>query len=222
MNGFIDYLDARKVAEAVYGDVIGRIIPDGFVLDNSFNFDGTPGYLDTASGLYVYALVSTTDPNVRVLAYRGTEPTNAMTFIQDLIGNVQDIGKGQFDSDTDGAINQWLAANLSAGNNVEIVGHSLGGALAQWTINDTNLNTLASLTGLSTIELADSLHFTTFLTWNGTNGTLLYGTAGFASHFPVVKDAPETQAGDDVLEGVVAPDFLRLVGPSAATYRWAA
>ncbi|MBI5267546.1 MAG: hypothetical protein HY851_09975, partial [candidate division Zixibacteria bacterium] len=40
-----------------------------------------------------------------------------------------------------------------------------------------------------------------YATWNGTSGTLVYGTAGFSGNFPVVKDAPETQAGDDVLEG---------------------
>src|SRR3990167_3558807 len=162
MNGFIDYSKAREVAEAVYSDASSIIIPDGFVLDEDFNSGDTPGYLVRDSGLYVYALVSTTDPNVRVLAFRGTETTDAMAYIQDFIGDLQDIGKGQFGTGSS-VINTWLAEKLTDPvNKIEIVGHSLGGALAQWTINDTNLTALAGLSGLTTTELASNLHFTTF------------------------------------------------------------
>ncbi len=47
-----------------------------------------------------------------------------------------------------------------------------------------------------------------FLTWDGVNGTLLVGTEGFSGSFPVVQDAPETEAGDDVLEGGAGQDEL--------------
>jgi Ca2+-binding RTX toxin-like protein len=48
-----------------------------------------------------------------------------------------------------------------------------------------------------------------FLTWDGINGTLVYGDLGGSSgSFPVVQDVPEAQAGDDVLEGGAGNDEL--------------
>jgi hypothetical protein len=55
MTGFIEYSEARKVAEAVYEDTTGIVIPNGFVLDEQFNALGTPGVFSHTSGLYVYA-----------------------------------------------------------------------------------------------------------------------------------------------------------------------
>ena len=46
-----------------------------------------------------------------------------------------------------------------------------------------------------------------YTTWNG-QGLLLSGPTGFSGSFPVVQDAPETQAGDDVLEGGAGQDEL--------------
>lgn len=44
------------------------------------------------------------------------------------------------------------------GNRVELVGHSLGGALVQWAINDTNLNDTNAANGLnSVVEIARTL-----------------------------------------------------------------
>ncbi len=48
-----------------------------------------------------------------------------------------------------------------------------------------------------------------FVEWDGTTGTLLYGNLGGSSgNFPVVQDAPESRAGDDVLEGNQGQDEL--------------
>ena len=172
MNEFVDYSLARKVAEDVYSGKLS--VPTGWEIDGSFNRtlnpDGTfspNGELSLSSGLYVYALRPTAnntpvDPDTRILAFRGTEPTNPT----DVIADLQGLGKDQFDSGS-GVIDTWLAANLTQGNNIEILGHSLGGGLVQWAINDTNISAIKAVATASGQMLADAqittqLHFTTF------------------------------------------------------------
>lgn len=143
MSRLIEYSLAREVAARVYSGSLS--IPAGWELDTSFNpnavTDGTgvPGELKLGSGFYAYALrltVANTSgaQNARILAIRGTERRRA----SDLYADVSDIGKSQFGGASP-VINSWLAANLVAGRNIELIGHSLGGALVQWAVNDTNL-----------------------------------------------------------------------------------
>ncbi|OQW34303.1 MAG: hypothetical protein A4E19_02250 [Nitrospira sp. SG-bin1] len=169
MTAVIDYNLARLVADNVYGRPSGGlhgIIPSGWTLDTDFNRDGlqssNPGELRLPNGFYAYALKST-DPNDdrRILAFRGTE--NA----RDWLANISDIGESQFTQDAKDIVNPWLAQQLVDGNKVELVGHSLGGALVQWTVNNTNreqINVFAQgLTGNEAYQVDPSLmHFTTF------------------------------------------------------------
>ncbi len=71
-----------------------------------------------------------------MLVFRGSEVTSVN--MEDLFADVTDIGKTQF-NELRNDVNPWLAQELVANRKVELVGHSLGGALVQWAINDTNL-----------------------------------------------------------------------------------
>ena len=155
MSRLIEYSLARDVAERVYSGKCS--IPAGWELDTSFNpnavTDGTgvPGELNQGSGFYAYALRPTVADtsgaqNARILAIRGTERKKP----SDLYAVVSDIGKSQFSS-ASLVINSWLATNLVAGRNIELIGHSLGGALVQWAANDTNLVSEANATSVLSI-----------------------------------------------------------------------
>jgi hypothetical protein len=169
------------VAELVYTGKVA--IPDGWVIDGSFNQvavqnpDGTTtiienGELSLANGFYAYALKPSTSntsvpADTRVLAFRGTEFTLAT--ITDLYGDADSIGASQFGAAAS-TVNQWVAQQLIDGNNVELVGHSLGGALVQWAINDTNLKGTGPSSVTELARTIDSnfvldpaqLHFYTF------------------------------------------------------------
>ncbi len=155
MTRLIEYSLARDVAERVYSGK--SALPAGWELDTSFNpnavTDGTgvPGELHQGSGFYAYALrptiANTSEAqNVRILAIRGTERKKP----SDLYADVSDIGKSQFDG-ASSVINSWLARHLVAGRNIELIGHSLGGALVQWAANDTNLISEANATSVLSI-----------------------------------------------------------------------
>ena len=157
-------------------------VPAGWVLDLTFG-ENESGQVSGSAGGYVYALKpADTDDGTRMLVFRGTEVT--VTNVRDVFADVTDIGKTQFSqlrAGVDG-VNQWLAEQLVAGRNIELVGHSLGGALVQWAINDTNMrdenadNNLTSvleiartlpdpITGLPNTGYqinSSQLHFTTF------------------------------------------------------------
>lgn len=170
MTAIIDYSLARLIADDVYGRPsagLHGVIPPGWTLDTTFNSlgpingTGDPGELRLGNGFYAYALKST-DPNDshRILAFRGTEDA------RDWLANFTDIGEVQF-APARNRLNEWLAQQLVDGNRVELVGHSLGGALVQWTVNATNheqINLVArGLTGNQAYQVDPSLlHFTTF------------------------------------------------------------
>ncbi len=158
----IDYNLARLVADNVYGRTSGGLhgsIPSGWVLDTTFNslgaIDGTgnAGELRLGNGIYAYALKSI-DPNDnrRILAFRGTEDA------RDWLANFTDIGESQFTPEAKKTVNQWMAEQLVASKRVELVGHSLGGALVQWAINDRNMQRIDASDGLnSVLEIARTL-----------------------------------------------------------------
>ncbi len=178
MTAFVSLAEAREAAETVYSGPTS--VPSGWQIDSTF---GDGGARQGPSGGYVYALKPIgVDDGRRMLVFRGTEVT--LTNMKDLFSDVTDIGRTQFEELHGSAkgVNQWLAQQLVDGNHVELVGHSLGGALAQWAINDTNLrdenagNNLASVleiartlpdpvTGLPNTAYQinpSQLHFTTF------------------------------------------------------------
>lgn len=173
MTSFIDYATAREVAEEVYLKSMLRF-PSGWEFDTTFNpggianGTGNPGELKLTNGFYAYALKPVgDDTGKRILAFRGTEG-NAT----DIFADVTNLGKSQF-NDAALVVNQWLADNLIANKNIELVGHSLGGALVQWAINNTNLTASDPEHPNSVINLAHltnpayqfnpaQLHFYTF------------------------------------------------------------
>jgi hypothetical protein len=171
MSSFVNITETREAAEKVYSGISS--VPFGWQLDTTF---GDGGQREGPSGGYVYALKPVgVDDGRRMLVFRGTEVT--LTNMKDLFADVTDIGKIQFD-ELRADVNQWLAQELVAGRRVELVGHSLGGALVQWAINDTNMrdeNSENNATILSVLERARIIsgndnfqidpskpHFTTF------------------------------------------------------------
>ncbi len=171
MSPFVTLSDARDAAALVYSGP--TFVPTGWMLDTTFGLGGS-GQAAGTSGGYIYALKPAgSDDGRRMLVFRGTEVT--LTNMKDVYADVTDIGKTQF-AELDGFVNPWLARQLVDGNRVELVGHSSGGALVQWAINDTNMrdeNVDNNQTLTSVLEFAkqfdeefvlDSsrLHFTTF------------------------------------------------------------
>ena len=211
MTAFIVTELAREIADRVYNGLSS--VPVGWQIDTSF---GDAGELMGDSGGYVYAL-KPLDPNDtrRILAFRGTEVS--LTNLKDVYADVSTIGREQF-SDLRTDVNSWLANELVAGNRVELVGHSLGGALVQWAITDTNMqdnNPANNQTVTSVLELArqldedfvldpsSQLHFTTF---NAPGITHVLGgstpatdrTSGVVGEHHVVIGHPPLVQGDPV------------------------
>lgn len=170
---FVSLTEAREAALTVYGGDQGQLLlPVGWQLDTSFN--NGAGQASSSAGGYVYALKPVgIDDGRRMLVFRGTEVT--LTNVKDVFADVTDIGKTQF-SQLEEFVDPWLAQQLVDGNRVELVGHSSGGALVQWAINDTNMrdeNVDNNQTLTSVLEFArqldedfildsSQLHFTTF------------------------------------------------------------
>ncbi len=165
MNGFVDKEVARQASENVYQGKQAKQLPAGFEIDTSF---ANQGELAADNGVYMYALkpsaTNTSVPaNTRILAMRGTEPKNPT----DIYADIADVGHGQF-SVAQPKVNDWLANNIKAGNQIEVTGHSLGGALVQWTINDRNLQAINQTRtkdgkpGPDPEQIKSHLHFTTF------------------------------------------------------------
>ncbi|MDK2745044.1 MAG: hypothetical protein NDI90_19270 [Nitrospira sp. BO4] len=158
MSSFVSLNFAREIA----ADAYDRVIPIGWELDTTFN---DTGELSLSSGFYAYALkpVGSND-GTRILAFRGTEMT--LVNMKDLFADLSDIGRAQF-GEASPIVNEWLANELIAHRNVELVGHSLGGALVQWAVNDTNVNRINTIAQTLTGNILyqpnlNQLHFTTF------------------------------------------------------------
>jgi hypothetical protein len=83
------------------------------------------------TGFFAYALIPTKSTVPRILVFRGTEPASKLDLKTDL--DPAGVGDAVF------KVNQFLigaqltAMNTQPGNATVITGHSLGGALAQWT-----------------------------------------------------------------------------------------
>lgn len=159
MSGFISYSDAYIVANDVYGTSQSPyIIPPEWTLDTSFDSTGVL----SVNGVFVYALKPAgTDDGQRILAFRGTAN------LQNVFQDISDIGKKQFGDDIATKVDLWLATQLEVGNDISLVGHSLGGADVQWTINKTNEIAIEALTAgdptpLTSVNFANQIQFTTF------------------------------------------------------------
>jgi len=112
----------------------GNRLAEGEVLKSGYKVDKVIS--DPNTGFYAVGLVSTDGKKPPVLAVRGTggSPTERTgpASIKDVLedANPLGIGYGQFLANKD-EIEAWLAAQNSKGQRPDIVGHSLGGALAQ-------------------------------------------------------------------------------------------
>jgi pimeloyl-ACP methyl ester carboxylesterase len=104
------------------------------LLDKSYKVDQIISH--PSSGFYAVGLVSTDGKKPPVLAVRGTggSPTERKgpALLKDVLedANPLGIGYGQFQANKN-EIEAWLVAQNSKGQRPDIVGHSLGGALAQ-------------------------------------------------------------------------------------------
>jgi Ca2+-binding RTX toxin-like protein len=219
MSAFVTLTEAREAASAVYEGV--GIVPFGWEIDPTF---GDGGAREGPGGGYVYALKPAgVDDGRRMLVFRGTEVT--LTNVKDVFADVTDIGRTQFEELGVGAngVNQWLAQELVAGRQVELVGHSSGGALVQWAINDTNIkgdNQENNATVFSVLEHARSisgddnfqinpnqLHFTTFNSPGITH--VLGGTTPTTDRTSIVVGEHHVVIGDPpLLQG----DLVHLLG----------
>ena len=102
----------RSKAEQDIADLGYEVAPEGIFDDNS------------GTGFFALGLTSKTKPPVLVI--RGTEPTGTEDIIADL--DPRGIGFMQFEANKD-KVQAWLTKQSSP---VDVTGHSLGGALAQW------------------------------------------------------------------------------------------
>jgi hypothetical protein len=115
MTSFVTLTEAREAAAKVYDGI--NFVPSGWQIDSTF---GDGGELQRPAGGYVYALQpSGVDDGRRMLVFRGTEV--AVTNVKDLFADVTDIGGTQF-NELRAGVNQWLAQELVAGRQVELVG----------------------------------------------------------------------------------------------------
>jgi pimeloyl-ACP methyl ester carboxylesterase len=87
---------------------------------------------NAASGLVAYYLIPWKGVGPRIVAFRGTDPKAA-----DIAADADKKGVGWsvFDQHRDD-IKSMLDAEKNRGNGLVVVGHSLGGALAQWTATE--------------------------------------------------------------------------------------
>jgi pimeloyl-ACP methyl ester carboxylesterase len=112
----------------------GEVVAKDKVLNSGYKVDKVIS--DPSTGFYAVGLVSTDGKKPPVLAVRGTggSPTERKgpALIKDVLedANPLGIGYGQFQAHKN-EIEAWLAAQNSKGQRPDIVGHSLGGALAQ-------------------------------------------------------------------------------------------
>ncbi|MDH5739103.1 MAG: prolyl oligopeptidase family serine peptidase, partial [Nitrospira sp.] len=188
MISFLSTDLAREVADRVYTGTIS--VPFEWQVDTSF---GNGGQVEGDNGGYVYALKPfDPDDTRRILAFRGTEIS--LTNVKDLYADLADIGKEQFD-DLRNAVNTWLAQELVNGNRVEFVGHSLGGALVQWAMNDTNM--------LSVLELARQLP--------DPNGPESVPNSSFQIDFTRLHFTTFNAPGISFVQGEVATDHTSVV-----------
>ena len=96
----------------------GDIVHGGYKVDKVFR---------SVNGLYAIGLVKEDKPPV--LVFRGTEPTTFQDLITDV--DIRGVGTGQFNSAVLQGVDLWMR---DKGNgNTTVIGHSLGGALAQYT-----------------------------------------------------------------------------------------
>jgi ELWxxDGT repeat protein len=135
--GTVAYVPSHEVLEILAKDFVylnnthsvGATIPE---LHNSpyrinWVYPGSGGF---------YALGLTGENAAPILVFRGTEPADIFDIWDDL--NPRGIGFGQYTQNI-GPVRDWLIQNSSSLPPV-IVGHSLGGALAQWAASDATGN----------------------------------------------------------------------------------
>lgn len=102
-------------------------------LDQPFNYRLDKLIINKQTGFYAIGLISKSlnDGRPPVLVFRGTDPTEAKDVLDDL--NSQGIGRRQFDFAEIDILNWLNSAYEITKMKPDVIGHSLGGALAQLT-----------------------------------------------------------------------------------------
>jgi len=123
---------------------LAESLAKGLAYDDTPADDLPPGYnlgdyalqpVANGSGFFAFGLDS--DQQDPVLVLRGTEPSKLSDWLSDF--EPDGVGFNQFQSEK-ALVEGWVIEEYLAGKHVDVVGHSLGGALAQWFAADlTNL-----------------------------------------------------------------------------------
>jgi hypothetical protein len=105
---------------------------DGDPLGLDLGYHVAEVFSDTVTGFYAIGLLS--NSNDPILAFRGTQTDPFNGLIEDVIADssTEGIGYNQFIASRD-SLFDWIDQVSIAGALVTLTGHSLGGALAQWT-----------------------------------------------------------------------------------------
>jgi hypothetical protein len=139
----LERLEDRRMLSSTGGnhevfEILARTVAyeEGWEEQQAVSFDGNPlGYVvdkvfDGSLGFYALGLLSNTYGPALVI--RGTELFGDWFIDLWEDSDPQGVGYGQFASNW-GAVKDWLSEDADvAGKSVDIVGHSMGGALAQW------------------------------------------------------------------------------------------
>ncbi|MEG4227075.1 S8 family serine peptidase [Microcoleus sp. N9_B2] len=128
--------EVSAIAEPAFNNnsLLGNKLAVGEVLNSGYKVDKVIS--DPSTGFYAVGLVSIDGSQPPVLAVRGTagSPTErqGIATLKDVLedANPISIGYSQFQANKN-EIEAWLAAQNQQGRRPDVVGHSLGGALAQ-------------------------------------------------------------------------------------------
>lgn len=188
--------EATVLLQAAFSSYPESVAPTGYWHDKEI--------ISNASGLHmeIYRRAGT---NNYIVSFRGTEPTQ----LSDLAADAN-LGWPQYQSARDD-IQRILKTLIEEGGNVEVTGHSLGGALAQFAVYDF----LESADGDKRKQL---IHQVSLTTWNALGGVWgLERNGGYNLNVMDGINARHYFRADDIVSrlgnGHVGGEMLRLEDP---------